>query len=41
LSEPFKPFGWAPGARRYAQDAALPLPGGRQESLYKFKFEAE
>jgi hypothetical protein len=34
-------FGWSLGARRYAQDAALPLPEGRKESFYEFKFEAE
>jgi hypothetical protein len=34
-------FCWSLGARHYAQDAALPLPEGKQESLYEFKFEAE
>jgi hypothetical protein len=34
-------LGWSLGARRYAQDAAAPLPEGKQDSAYEFKFEAE
>jgi Putative Ig domain len=34
-------LGWSLGARLYAQDAASPLPEGKQDSVYEFKFEAE